>query len=159
MQALYFISRPAILCCAKAYGALSVAKNAVRLTINTFTVIIIIRVAVLSRYRTTFERYTSGFCVGLPFFLQPGISLSAGNPQHQYVPYGLWCDITFVSCPLANYLVTKPLPSHSIAPPPHHYNTTTPPFPPPSRCIVIAFWFYNSLPPLHLFYADTKKKE
>ena len=83
-------------------------------SLNTLIVINTIRVAVISRYRTTFERSTSG----LPFLLQPVISLSAGNPQHQYVPYGLWCDITSVSCPLANYLVTKPLPSQGIAPPP-----------------------------------------
>lgn len=137
---------------------MSVGENAVRLVINTFTIIIIIWVAVISRYRTTFARFPSGLCAGLPFLLQPGICLSTGNPQHQYVPYGLWCDITSVSCPLANYLVTKPLPSHSIAPPPHHYNTTTPPFPPPSRCIVIAFWFYNSLPSPSSFLCRHKKE-
>ena len=68
---------------------MSVAETAFRLIINTFIIIIIIGLAVISRYRTTLAPFTAGLCAGLPFLLQPGMSLSAGSPQHQYVPYGL----------------------------------------------------------------------
>jgi len=61
---MYFISRPAILYCAEAYGAKSVAENAVSLITNTFIIIIIIWVAVISRYRTTFARSTFRFLCG-----------------------------------------------------------------------------------------------
>jgi hypothetical protein len=69
------------------------------------------------------------------------------SPQHQYVHYGLWRVIAG-SCLLAVHLATKPLLPHKIAPPP---TTTIPQSPlpaprlPTSDCVLIVFWFYNSL--------------